>query len=74
VLILDERHQVHIVFASDEEDALAAITVGVRVLQDVEQVAALDMEDDVLEPDAALRPELRVPRGVPVRELHRHPP
>jgi hypothetical protein len=32
------------------------------------------MEDDVLEPDAALRPELRVPRGVPVDEFHRHSP
>jgi hypothetical protein len=29
------------------------------VFQDVEH-AALDVEDDVLEPDAALRPELRV--------------
>jgi hypothetical protein len=38
---------------------------------DVELVAALDVEDDVLEPDAALRPELRVLRGVPVEVLHR---
>jgi hypothetical protein len=30
------------------------------MLQDVEQIAALDVVDDVLEPDAALRPELRV--------------
>jgi hypothetical protein len=29
------------------------------VIQDVEQVAALDVEDNVLEPDAAARPELR---------------
>ena len=36
------------------------------MLQDVEQVTALDVEDDVLEPDAALRPELRVLRVVPV--------
>jgi hypothetical protein len=30
------------------------------MLQDVEQVTAPDMEHDVLEPDAALFPELRV--------------
>jgi hypothetical protein len=30
-----------------------------RMCQDVEQVTALDVEDDVLEPDAALRPDRR---------------
>jgi hypothetical protein len=40
------------------------------VFQDVEQVATLDMEDDVLEPDAALRPELCVLRIIPVEVLH----
>ena len=39
MLILDERHQVHVVLASDDEDALTGVTVGVRVLKDVEQVA-----------------------------------
>src|SRR5438093_7870545 len=43
---------------------------GFGVLQDVEQLASLDVEDDVLEPDAALRPELRVLRAVPVEVLH----
>jgi hypothetical protein len=52
-------------------DALAAVPLGVRVLQDIEQVASLDVEDDFFEPDAALRPELRVPRVVPVEVLHR---
>ena len=70
MLVLDERHQVHVVLAPDDEDALAGVTVRVRVLQDVEQVATLDVEDDVLEPDAALRPELRVLRVVPVEVLH----
>ena len=46
-------------------DALAGIPIGVRVLQDVEQVATLNMEDDVLEPDAAIRLELRVLRVIP---------
>jgi hypothetical protein len=41
------------------------------VFQDVEQVATLDVEDDVLEPDAALRPELRVLRAIPVEVLQR---
>ena len=49
---------------------LAGVTVGVRVLQDVEQIAPLDVEDEVLEPNAALRSELRVFCGVPVEVLH----
>ncbi len=59
MLILDERHQIDVVLTSDDEDALAAVTLGVRVLQDIEQVASLDVEGDFFEPDAALRPELR---------------
>ena len=67
MLVFDERHQVHVVVAPDDEDALADLTVRVRMLQDVEQVAALDVEDNVLEPNAALRPELRVLRVVPAK-------
>ena len=48
----------YVVFVLDDEDALAGVPVGVRVFQDVEQVATLTVEDDVLEPAAALRPEL----------------
>src|SRR5688500_17034259 len=59
-LILDERHQIHVVLSSDDEYALAAVTLGVRVLQDIEKIASFDVEDDFFEPDAALRPELRV--------------
>ena len=33
------RHQVHVVLAPDDEDALAGVPVGVRVVPDVEQVA-----------------------------------
>lgn len=65
MLIFDERHEVHVVFTSDDENALAGVTVGVRVFQDVEHVAALDVEDDVLETDAVLLPELRVLRVIP---------
>jgi hypothetical protein len=36
---------------------MTGITVGVRVFQDVEQVATLDVKDDILEPDAALLPD-----------------
>src|SRR5688572_14799458 len=71
VLIFDEGDEVYVVLAPNDEDALAGVTVGVRVFQNVEQVATLDVEDDVLEPDAALRPELRVLRVVPVEVLHR---
>jgi hypothetical protein len=35
------------------------------VLEDVEQVTTFDVENDVLEPDAAVRSELRVLRAVP---------
>jgi hypothetical protein len=47
------------------------VAVRVGVLQDVEQVAALDVEDDVLEANAALLPELRVLRVVLGKVLHR---
>jgi hypothetical protein len=49
---------------------LAVVTLGVRVLQDVEQVPSLDVEHDFFESDAALCPELRVLRVVPVEVLH----
>jgi hypothetical protein len=39
------------------------------MFQDVEQIATLDVKDDVLESAAALRPELRVLRVVPVEVL-----
>src|SRR5260221_8638175 len=70
VLVLDEGHQVHVVLPLDDEDALASVTVEVRVFQDVEQVATLNVEDNVLEPDAAIRFELRVLRIVPNEVLH----
>ena len=71
-LARDERDGVHVfVFvAPDNEDPLTGITLGVRVLQDVESIAALDVEDDVLEPDAALFPEVRVLRVVPGEVRH----
>ena len=53
-----------------DEDALADVMVGVRMFQNVEQIAALDMEDDILEPETALLPELRVLRVVPREVLH----
>ena len=49
MLVFDERHQVDVLLALDDEDALAGVPVGVRVFQDVEQVAALNVKDDVLE-------------------------
>jgi hypothetical protein len=69
VLVFHERHEVHVVLAPDDDDALAGVTVGIRVFPDVEQIAARDVKDDVLEPDAALCPELRV---VSVEVLHCH--
>ena len=71
MLVLDERRQVDVVLAVDDEDPLAGVTVGVRVFQDREQVATFDVEDNLLKPYAALRPELRVLRVIPIEELHR---
>ena len=69
MLVLNERHQVQVVLALDDEDALAGVTLGVRVLQDVEQVVTVDVKNDVLVPDAAIRLELRVLRVVPSEVL-----
>src|SRR5207245_9614921 len=71
MLVLDERHEVRVVLVSDDEDALARVALGIRVLQNVEQVATLDVEHHVLESDAAVRPELRVFGLVPGEVLHR---
>ena len=38
MLVLNERHQVDVVLAADDEDAPVGVTVGVRVFEDVEQV------------------------------------
>ena len=63
MLVFDERHQVHVALAPDDEDALACVLAGVRVLQDVEQVAALNVKDDVLEP-AAWKPARGFSAGI----------
>jgi hypothetical protein len=62
VLVLHERHQEHVVVTLDDEDSLVGVPIGALVFQDVEQAAALDVEDDVLESDGAIRLELRVLR------------
>jgi hypothetical protein len=72
VLVLDQRHKVLVVIPLDDEDAPAGVAFGVRMFENVEQVAAFDVEDDVLEPNAALRPETRVVRVGPVEVLHRN--
>lgn len=41
MLVRDERHQIRVILTPDDEDALAGVTVGVWVLQDVEQVASI---------------------------------
>ena len=44
MLVFHERDEIHVVVASDHEDALASVAVGVRVLEDVELIASLDVE------------------------------
>src|SRR3954471_10523835 len=70
VLVFDKGHDVHVVVPLNDENALAGITFRVGMFQHIKQVAALDVEDDVLEPDASLFPELRVLRVIPVEVLH----
>ena len=41
MLVFDKRYDVNVVLAPDNEHALVAVTVGVPVLENVEQVAAL---------------------------------
>jgi hypothetical protein len=44
-LHLQTRHEVHIIFEADDQDALVWIFLGVGVLQDIEQISLLDLED-----------------------------
>ncbi len=67
--VLDERHQVDVILASNDEDPLAAVTLGIRLLQDVERVAALNVETMSSNP-MPLRPELCVFRMVSVEVRH----
>jgi len=70
VFVLNERDEEHVLVPSDDKDPLAGVAVGMRVFEDVEKVAPLDVKDDILEPDIAVRPELRVLGFVPGEELH----
>ena len=72
MLVPDKRYQVHVVVAPHDEDPFLGVSLRVRVRQDVEQISALDVEDDVLETDAAFRPELRVLRVVSAEQFHGH--
>ena len=74
MLILDERHEMHVVLTSDDENALAAVTLGARVLQDVEQVASLDVSPPIDVGPAVGRPNVMaeaVAGGEPV-STHEH--
>lgn len=57
MFVFGERHEVDVVAPSDDEDPLALIAVQLVALEDVEKVTALNMEDDVLESNAAARPK-----------------
>lgn len=70
MLVLDERHEVDVVVPADDEHSIARIAVRVVALEDVEKVAALNMENGVLESNAAARPEPVVLGVVPVEEAH----
>jgi hypothetical protein len=44
LLVFDERHEVDVILALNDEDALANVAVGVRKFQDIGDVAALDVK------------------------------
>jgi AraC-like DNA-binding protein len=62
-----ERHQVHVGLAPNYEDALTDVAVGVRVLQDVEQIATFDVEDDLF--DGSVLRERMLEARVPAAQL-----
>src|SRR5215471_10134767 len=71
LLVFNKGHKIHIVVATHHEESLTRIPLPIRVLDDVEHVAALDVEDHVLESDAALGFQLVVLRLIPGEVLHR---
>ena len=64
-IVFDEAHEVDIVVTLDDEDPLTAVSLLVRVLQDVQHVPLSDEEHDLLEADAAVSLQLLVFRVVP---------
>src|SRR5438552_1056309 len=60
----DGRHQIGILLHPDDEDSLTAVPLT-GVLQDVQDVSALDVVHDLLKRNTALRSELVVLCGVP---------
>ena len=54
LVILDERHETGVTLDIDDEDALPRILLLIWVLNRVEQTAARQVENNVLERDAAL--------------------
>src|SRR5262245_58623228 len=70
VLILDERHQVHVVLSSDDENALAAVTLGFGWSR-ISSRSPRSMWKTISSNPTPRSPELRVLRVVPVEVLHR---
>lgn len=52
--VLDLRHEVHVVVARHNHDALVRVPLAVRMCVDVHQAAGLDGDDDPLKGDAPL--------------------
>jgi len=71
LVVFDEGHEVDIVVTLDDEDPLAAVSLLVRVFQDVEHVPLSEEEHDLFEPDAAVGPQLLVLRVIPGEIFHR---
>jgi len=70
-LHLQTRHEVHIIFEADDQDALVRIVLGVGVLQDIEQISLLDLEDYLLKGNPAFAFQPFVFLRVPEEGFHR---
>ena len=53
MLVFYKRHEIRVVLTLNDDDALASVPIGVRMIQDIGQVAALDVEDDPSNPASA---------------------
>ena len=71
LVVFDEWHEVHVVVTLDDEDPLTAVSLLIRVFQDVQHVSLSDKEHDLFEPDAAVGLQPLVFRVVPGEVFHR---
>ena len=68
--MFDIRDQVHVSFHIEHDDLLIWITLGIGVLQDIQDIPVLDVEDHILKPDPPLSFERGVLFRAPIERAH----